>query len=130
MGMGYGGSYADVISNENIEKLAPDEYAAFMAAFEDIDAELEEYAKDVAWCQAEDKDWGDVESKFVDLQRSLQMQHDICLSINYHNSEENGSRYDGVDGQFFEVNNRMIRNPELSTDIHEMVERQFYVTYG
>ena len=128
MGMGYSGSYSDNIAEENIEKLAPEQYAAFMKVLEDEEVELECYAKSIAYCNP-DEAHQPIHSKFTDLQRYLYMAHELSIDINYHDSD-NGSRYDEVDGYFFEVNNRMIRNPELSTDIHDMIERKFYVTYG
>jgi hypothetical protein len=126
MGMGYGACYADVIKAEDVWKLCPKEYEAFLDAVAKSDMSLDEFAIDHCVLI-------DIDPEVIDCWNALYKKFEevtgLELDIYYHNSEDNGDRYDDVDGVFFAVEG-MYELSEAGKKMKDKVQRQLYVTYG
>lgn len=136
MGMGYQGCYADEISTENILKLDDEEKSlqALMYKFSkqvDKDGDLDSFANEVQYGEMEEE-YAESYKLLEELQKQFEKITGLVLYISYHNSEENGSRYDEVEGAFWEVGNITQPTKEALAARKKGVnlKRKFYVTYG
>ncbi len=138
MSMGYGANYADVISAEFIEKTCPKEFKAFNDVFQDAVNfglnELSEYeiynflrskevTKDVLPIIKE------LVGVYTKLQRAFKKITGLTLSMEWHDSEENGDTYDEVNGFFWCVDGVFQFTP-AGKKYKRYITRSFYVTYG
>jgi hypothetical protein len=113
MGMGSAPCHTQVITVEVIEQIVPVEYKAFVEACEkediDLGTESENYAitclKDGEYeelaCEG-DYDVSFIKNSYETLLEAFEKQTDMPLNIN-HLSEDDGGRYDDVDGTFWEI---------------------------
>ena len=111
MGMGYGANYADIISAEDVEKICPDEWKAFIAALETEEETVDSFAME-AMCDERPE-------------KKTQLE----IGIGYHNSDDEGSRYDDVDGAYWWVSG-MYELTEAGKKMEDIVRRHFWVTFG
>jgi len=114
MGMGYGGGFAVVIDEKDVAKTTRKEFQAYQNAakvFTDTDGDLGNFARDVDFGQPGDSvDAGipaQVEAHkkllaaYDALQKAFKRKTGITLYVGYHNADEEGDRYDEVDGLFW-----------------------------
>jgi hypothetical protein len=159
MGMGYGSNFADVIEFEDVEKLCPDEVGSLTKALEKYGVAMETLAQAFRWEEPElddlqtavgegapetldEKDWDAYEEQgvqeiaeaFENLKAAFAQatrvgESNLTLSIGYHNAEDDGDRYDDVDGVFWAVGGLYQLTPS-GKKIGDKVERKFFVTLG
>lgn len=107
MGMGYSAVQLTVIENEELERLLPKEYGALLFAIEEIeDYSLDELARDIEYEYSdtlEDAEFDKLSARLDILCRAFHDRTGLYLHIGCHPSEDIGSRYDQVTGQYFEV---------------------------
>ncbi len=148
MAMGYGANYADVIEPETLGGVVGDKKLVngFVKKFnnykfkeweisdyrelattvsgENINFEID--AEDKAFKSLED-DWKKISSKFKEVTG-------LELSIDYHSIDDNGDRYDNVDGLYFQVYGlyqptKKFREFKKKFG-DEAITRAFFVTFG
>lgn len=127
MDMEYSGYSTQIISNERVEQIAPKEYKAlfYMVEFL-VDNSYSGYS--IALFDNEDN--ADLIELTEILYAKVKEVTGLEITWNYHDQEEQGSRYDEVDGFFFEVCNGTIPNPKLTKETHKLLEWVSYVSYG
>ena len=141
MGMGYGAGYADVVTEYFIRRQCPAEFRAFMKAIgpDGAGTDLEAIAQhlsqqcdlDLSFETTKDyeKAVGLIHSAWKKLQRAFKRATTLDLDISYHNSNDEGDRYDDVNGAFFCVGGVWQRTP-AGKKYQRSVSRKFYVTFG
>jgi hypothetical protein len=134
MGMGYGAAYADVIEPADIEQFCPKEWQAFIQAIEateDDDGEgktVDSFAMEAMYENLETAD-GDDAKAYVALCVAFEEKTGLSIGIGHHNSDDEGSRYDDVDGAYWWVEGMYMLTPE-GEKVKHIVRRHHWVTFG
>ena len=126
MGMGHGANHADVIEQDEIKKLVPDELDAFLKECEEQDC-LENVAQNIAYDSEELPK--EVVSKYDTLIKSFNDKTDLDLEIRFHDSSSMGDRYDDVDGIFWSLDGVYQLSP-AGEKYEKIITRKFFVTFG
>lgn len=127
MGMGYSGCYADVVDQSFVEEVAPAELENFLNTLEKSDVEVAEFARE---SQYGGGDWDEpVGDAYDALTEKFKSETGLELEIAYHSSEDEGSRYDDVDGVFWVVGGVYMKTP-AGEKYKNRITRAFYVTFG
>jgi hypothetical protein len=146
MGMGYGANYADVVEEPFIASICKKEFDDFKNAFsewETMEEEIEEEdLQDLDFLELFEygeyhrvKDCSNVKlsvlCKTYDILLKTFYEKTNGLSLYYriHDKEDNGDRYDEVDGFFWEVS-EVYKYTDAGEKYKEFIKRCFYVTYG
>jgi hypothetical protein len=129
MGMGYGANFTDMIEAEELKKIAPQEWKALEGSVKGQEEDLEFYLSEFACGNEEDCPVvvGLALEKFKD---AVYKKTGMEVDVGYHNSEDQGDRYDEVEGVFWAVDNAYIPNPQIARGFQQKIERRFFVTYG
>lgn len=104
MGMGYAAAFANVVDENVVKDICPDEFERFESLLkeeaEGVDCTIGQIAISL--------DFGDVDDLSEELVKAYEIlcgkfeqETDLSLGIGYHNSQEQGSRYDEVSGLFW-----------------------------
>lgn len=103
MPMGYGANYEQTISEEDFKKICPVEYLAFENMLTRLDLCFDEFARCIAFDDLED-----VSQEMIDeydqLIFSFLEKTKLHIELNYHDSDNNGSCYDDVNGGYWHLN--------------------------
>jgi hypothetical protein len=141
MSMGYGAAYADVITKKRIKRTCPTELAAFLRVIKDAGSSLENVAQHLAQDTELDLSHIEDDKEAVKKQEAIhktwrklqrvfkRVSEGLALDIGYHNSEDEGSRYDEVDGAFFCVGG-VYRLTPAGKRFRRSIKRRFFVTFG
>ena len=131
--------WADVVQEELLEQLCPEEFKRFTEAL--LAVEISEWEFHQTWCSGEDspsqrKNEEDDESQRNDPNQALQalietfhaktggLELDICF-----HDPENGDRYDEVSGLFFTVSGVYQYTP-TGEKFKQFIERKGWVEFG
>lgn len=105
MGMGYNANFGIVIGSEEVSKVVPTEWKKMTDFMDEKDVTLDDLASSFQYSDFIDnlsEQENDVlEQLFIDLKDAFVQKTQIELMLEYHNTEEEGSRYDEVEGAFF-----------------------------
>jgi len=130
MGMGYAGSYADVIEESELIKLGNcgkllKKLRSFVS--DDVDNIL------IALAQGQDLNDSVLEKKVYkaseNLMREFKKVTGLDLSFGYHDSSNEGDRYDDVDGFFWAVEG-MYQLTKAGKKYQSILDRKFFVMFG
>jgi hypothetical protein len=131
MGMGFAACKVVIIPAEKLAVICPTEYVAFMGLIEKYSVNFDQYAR-LATCQADDEEFMEIYEDGEPLTKEqideLCKAYDelvyafaqatkvpggsfLTLWLNYHDHENEGSRYDDVNGAFFEVGEYYMKTP-------------------
>ena len=131
--------WADVVREELLEQLCPEEFKRFTSALLEMDISAGEfhhrwYSREANFMESESRDY--TESQIDDPFRALQalieafriqtggLELDIC----FHDIE-NGDRYDEVSGLFYTVSGIYQYTP-VGDKYKQFIERKGWVEYG
>lgn len=134
MGMGYGASYADSVDEEFVKEVCPKELKKFRKALEDYfntdDAESETmvYQDILPGFDTVEGTEGIMES-YEALCEAFEKKTGLTLELGYHNSDDEGDRYDDVNGEFWCVGG-VYQYTEAGKKYSDKVKRVHYVTFG
>ena len=139
--MGYGGYFAVVVEEADIERLSLTSYRLFKITMNKLEDELSEYdffyilgMGDVTGhYHISDTKINNLVKSWDNFQDEFKAKTGIDIMLNYHNSEEDGDRYDEVEGLFFELDFRQVY--QLSTEAKELMKSvpfdiRTYIHYG
>ncbi len=130
MAMGYSAAFADTIEDKHVADLCPTEHKALMDAIEASGEDLESFAAD-----AEQEDFRDeFTDETINLYKSLQKAFKkatggATIDLAYHDSDNNGDRYDDISGTFWSVGG-LTRPTKAAKFLGSRVEQKGYVVYG
>ena len=134
MSMGYGSNYADVISDADIEKLCPKEWENFVRTLAEFGSYIPAFAVDYKMGESPREDMDECDKAWNDLVVAFRYatatgNSYLTLELGYHDSSDEGDRYDDVDGYFFHVNGAYELSP-AGKKCEKMIDRKFFVTFG
>lgn len=157
MSMGYGAGFSLTVKEEVLVKLVPEQLKTFLNQMEEADfsptdflTAIEEIKRnEVTWEDALDTIIDEMESEdvnenikvaenalkaWLDLQSSFEKATGFPLYLGYHNSEDDGSEYDDVEGLYFSLNfNDVYEETESMKKAKEKgmdYDMSFFVTFG
>jgi hypothetical protein len=131
MGMGYGANTVDTIEEKSVETMCPVEYNAFMQAIKDAGIEsVEEFAISIVGGD----DGKDLETgqTFASLCNKFKESTGLTVGIGYHDSEDDGSRYDEIEGYYWWVYEvyEMTKEAKSFEELGHSITRKQFVTFG
>jgi hypothetical protein len=146
-----GGAYADVIAQEKVKELCPEEFEAFLVALRESEVVSDEMSPEDGdldriqyvtqqylmfddHCPPEiDAAWQALVTRFAEVTRDEAAfggsTPGLKLFIGYHDSESSGGAYDGVDGVYWVVDG-MYELSSAGRKCQEFVERKHFVQWG
>lgn len=133
MSMGYGSNFADVIEEKHVEEICPKEYKAFKSLLQGHDVDLYNLANyinyDYGLEMVEEDDIEKIIEAWDKLREAFENQTNLRLYIERHDTDNDGSCYDDVDGGFFTVDG-MYKLTPAGKKMGDKVQRKFWVTFG
>jgi hypothetical protein len=136
MGMGYGAGYADVVEKPFIRMFAGKELEAFEDLVESsTEIDMNAVAQAIQYSQvdqletADTKEVGAIKAAWARLVRKFNKATGLKLDMGYHNSGDEGGRYDDVDGPFYCVSG-VWTYTKAGRKYGKHVERKMFVTFG
>lgn len=150
MGMGYGANYADVVADKTVQKIVGKKMLDdFKKKYEAVlgNDDLSEFditdTLNYTAVNAPDKVFHDDTPERVALRKAWHAVHDkfkektdVDLLVEYHSQEDEGDRYDEVDGLYFCISQEDLYQPTpayqkmMERFGKDVVERKFYVSFG
>lgn len=128
MGMGYSAAFADTVEEDFVKKMCPKELKAFKKEWNACDADLSEKIELARYSDFTEE--LDVVGKaYARLQDAFQAKTKLSLSLDYHDSENDGSRYDNVDGWFWIVEGVTTLTP-AGKKYSKFIAHSSWVYYG
>lgn len=128
MGMGHAAAYADVIEANTIKKFCPKEFDVFYEKVGDMESDFELFAS-----LAESKDFADYDDDIVEsyneLCNAFHKKTGLKLNLSFHDSDENGDRYDDINGVYWYVDGMYQLTP-AGKKMQKYVERKSFVIFG
>jgi hypothetical protein len=130
MGMGYGANYAEVVEEKFVKETCPKELEAFHAAVVANDnVDLENVAKDLELGDDNGYLTPKIKKAYKALTKAFNKKTGLNLGIGYHCIEDNGDRYDDINGVYWSVGGVWTRTP-AGKKFESKITRSFFVTYG
>jgi len=102
MGMGYFSNHASVIEPEEIKKLCPETFNTFTDAVKKHEICIGEVAQQFKFDDFEDFD-KEISDSYKAFQKDFKEKADLDISVDYHSCDDEGSRYDDIDGVFWRL---------------------------
>lgn len=128
MGMGHGANYADVVEDKFVEKICPKEWKKLMDAISKSDefGSMEEFAQIKRY-----DDVGEDEATLAynQLTDAFNKKTKLDLSLGFHDADEEGDRYDDVNGYFWMVDGVYSYTP-AGKKYRKEIDRKLFVTFG
>lgn len=144
MSMGYSANYADVIKTETLATIVGDKALVddFVQKYEKYEPDndgmdyldLNDTLNDGKVGKDDSEELVDLYNAWVRLAGSFKKETGLELFVDYHSREDEGDRYDDVDGMFISVCG-LYQPTEKYKKLKEkfgddVVERKFYVSFG
>ena len=143
MSHGTSACFADVIDVKHVKKICLKEYKNFLKVLKEQQVDLEDFAQQYqyeelqndlcveAWNKLADAfelktrvDYKEVEGKQV-VTYSL----GLTLGLGFHDVDEQGDKYDEVDGVYFTINGAYELTP-AGKKFNSLFERKFFTEFG
>jgi hypothetical protein len=130
MSMGHGANYADVVDEKFVQDTCPKELEAFLTAVEDHDSvDLENVAHDLELGDDNGYLTPKIKRTYKALVKAFNKKTGLVLGIGYHSIEDNGDRYDDINGVYWSVGGVWTRTP-AGKKHQAKITRSFFVTCG
>jgi hypothetical protein len=128
MGMGYGANSAYVVNEDKLKELNLLSYKKFTKT---LKLEEEESGFDAQWWAQGEELEEPLKSRWSALQKEFYEKTGLKLYVGYHDCNEEGDRYDEVDGLFFFATG-IVAMTEAGTKAVEsgLVEKKWWVSFG
>ena len=97
MGMGYAANYADIVNQEFVKEQCKKQFNNFIQALDKADITLSEFAQNYESYEEQENPF----KSFTNLCSEFTKKTGLGLYLGYHDQEDNGDRYDDVDGYFW-----------------------------
>lgn len=145
MSSGFSACHADVIPQEEVERLCPAEFQALIRAIETDEELTEDFEANwdaendtmlemvvIEYLSSGDEDAlpVGVRDAWVALRERFEaVTGGLTLAVGFHNQDDDGDRYDEVDGVYWHVDGMWQRTP-AGERFKGVVESKSYVTFG
>lgn len=128
MGMGFGANYVDAVEDKFVEKTCPKEWQALIDAISKSEefGNLEEFAQVISY-----DDVGEDEARLAynSLVTAFNNETKLDLSLGFHDANDEGDRYDDVNGYFWRVDGVYQLTP-AGLKYRKEIDRKLFVTFG
>lgn len=128
MGMGYAGNSVESIEVETIKQFCHSEYQAFIDVLDSVEM-LDDVARDIYYNLNELGENSEVYKKYIQLCESFKVKTGLDLFIGFHDSGDDGDRYDDVDGVFWGVDG-MYELSEAGKRMKQYITHKSFVMFG
>ena len=128
MRMGYAAAYADVITEDTIKKFCPKELELFMGCIDRCKLDLDEFARNADYSDMGKYD-KDLVKAYENLCEAFKKETGLEIGLAYHDSGDEGDRYDDIDGIYWWVNG-MYELTKAGKKMEKFVERKTFVQFG
>lgn len=130
MSMGYASGYADTVDENTVKEFCPAEFKAFMETVEQSSQSLDEVARLTNFSPIdEDEIDKDVYQAYIRLQEAFERNTGLTLDLSFHDADEEGDRYDDVNGPFWAVDGVYQITP-AGKKMMSFINRVNFVTFG
>jgi hypothetical protein len=102
MGMGYFSNHATTIEPEDIRKLCSETFEAFTESIKKHEVDIGEVAQMFKFDDFEDFK-KEIADNYKAFQKDFNEKTELKISIDYHACDDEGSRYDDLDGVFWRL---------------------------
>jgi len=127
MSMGFGANYADVVEVTFIQETCKKEYITLIETLNDTRTDMGTVAEEI---QLDGKaSESSIQKAYLALTKAFKKKTGLILSVGYHSIEDNGDRYDEIDGVYWSVEEVWQLTP-AGKKYQTRITRQFYVTFG
>ena len=129
MGMGYSASAGYTLSIENIKKLLPEQYKELEKCIEEEEQDIESFF--MYYQDFEGEKSLEALEKLCKSFEELTTVRNECLTIEpfFHDSDNEGDRYDDINGAFFIVGN-VLKPTAPYLKFTEYIEHSSWVSFG
>ena len=124
--MGYGAGYADVVNESFIQEHCDKELTKFKSLVVDIEAFAQLAMIDE---QDSSEESANVVRAYNALRMAFKRKTGLMLSLSYHNSDDEGSSYDEVDGVYWAVDG-VYQLTSAGKKYSMEIQRKFFVAFG
>ena len=142
MGTGYSGAYADTIEWDELEKICPTQCKKLSSLLKKHNVMMDSLLATICEMEYDEDRINDfvsyhnitdgVGEDMLLAVRELQIEFSktgLVIHCGYHDSQDDGDRYDDLDGGFFRVEG-MYQLTKAGEKFEEVITRCFYVQYG
>ena len=136
MGNGYASNNADIVEPDFIKKMCSKEWDAWEEISKEADLAIPELVEMVeqvylnhAAPKNEDEAAKGIRKAYLALFRAFKKKTGLSLQLEYHDSENNGDRYDGVDGYYWSVSGVWQQTP-AGKKYRRFIKSVGFVSYG
>ena len=127
MGMGMSGAYADAIEDDKLKALFPKEHAGLLAACAAGKIGLGGLAEGLR----DEEELPGPRNALDALRGAFGKRFSgLTLSLEYHDQENQGDRYDEVDGAYWAIDGLYVLSKGARKLGAKNFERKFFVNYG
>ena len=129
MSMGCAAASADVVKEDAIKKFCPKEFKAFQDVIDNTSCTMEDVARAGQFDSIESDCTKEIADAYGNLCEAFEKKTGLKLFINYHDSDNEGDRYDDVSGLFWSVENMYQLSP-AGKKMKKYVEHKTFVQFG
>ncbi len=127
MGMGYAACFADIVKQDFVKEVCPQEFENFIQAISDNDIDLDEFAH--AWRTYSSKDEkSEPFQTYQALCDAFNRQTGLELYLDYHDPDD-GDMYDDVNGVMWCVDG-VYQLTEAGNKHQKQIQRKCWVSFG
>lgn len=130
MSSGYSANVVDTVEQKTVQEICPKEFQSLLDTIDKhTDLTLEQVAREVACL--EDDGWPLVAVALNVLLDEFAVRTGLDLNLGYHDSRNDGDRYDDIDGIFWYLDFHSVwQKTKEAKKLGDKIHRQFYVTFG
>jgi len=129
MGMGYSAAQIDEVTVDTVKKFCSKEFQALQDAIDETSYAWEDVAKAGQFDSIESDCGKEISKTFENLRKAFEKKTRLQLFIGYHDCENDGDRYDDVDGTYWNVSGMYQLTP-AGKKMKKYVERKYFVQLG
>ena len=129
MSMGYGSAHADTVEQKFVKKTCPKEFKAFIKAIDDDGNADFDFVANQCNFDPTDEVPEPILDAYVTLCKAFEAKTGLQLGLGFHNSDDEGSCYDDINGAYWWVGNVYQMTP-AGKKYEKFITRENFVQFG